>query len=126
MLHTFFEDAAMRGKITEFAQALYNTERIFYEYCRKYEVDYFVYSSKYFLDYSIVGTRFLADRLSVNPDCFAYKAHFHPDQLRGFDLLYQNDCFRVYRVLRGGEEKADEPVDYQPVFDAQYAASGEQ
>ena len=123
VLHTFFEDADMRRKIIAFALALYKDETMFYNYCRKYGVDYFVYSARFFLDSSIVGTRFLADRLSVNPQCFANKAHFHPELLRRFKLMYQNDCFRMYKVLEEGEVKIDEPVDYQPVFDPQYASN---
>lgn len=120
VLHTFFEDARMRKKITEFASALYSDEEIFYNYCRQYDVDYFVYSARFFLDYSIVGTRYLADRLAVNPESFVYDAHFYPERLSRFGLRYQNDCFRVYEVLEEGEVKDDWAVDYQPIFDPRY------
>ncbi|UCE18465.1 MAG: hypothetical protein JSV84_16690 [Gemmatimonadota bacterium] len=123
VLHTFFEDANMRRKIIEFAHTLYNSERAFFSYCEKYGVNYFIYSSRYFLDDSIVGTRFLADRLSLNSNCFTHKAHFYPEKLARFSLRYQNDCFRVYKVLEGAEPKVDEPVDYQPVFDPKYATN---
>jgi tetratricopeptide (TPR) repeat protein len=100
---------------------LYGDEETFYTFCRQNGVNYFIYSAKFFLDYTTVGTRFLADRLAVDPASFTSMAHFHPEQLRHFALRYQNDCFRIYEVLEDGEQKADWPVDYQPIFDPLYA-----
>ena len=121
VLHTFWEDASMRRKVTDFAFAIYDDEEKFYEYCRQYSVNYFVYSAKFFLDFSIVGTRFLADRLAIHPESFVYKAHFYPEKLRYFGLRYQNDTFRIFEVLEKDEEKIDWAVDYQPIFDPKYA-----
>ena len=67
------------------------------------------------LDTSNYSPRFGVGLRHAPEKSLAYKMHFEPETLTHFNLLYQNDNYRVFRVT-----KSMEPVfltDHPPVYD---------
>ncbi len=102
-LTSLFESKPLRDKVQEYVAALFGTEEDLSRFCEKFQSDYVVCSIDTILDDSENSWRYLADRKELNPDSAAYKLHFFPETLKRFELLYENEYFRLYRVADSGE-----------------------
>ncbi len=106
-LISLFESWPAREKVREFLYALYDSEDSLYGLCQKYKAQYVVYSADTLMDESLYSWRYLANSLSINEEMTAYKMHFFPKQLKYFNLLYENDFYRIYKVFDGKVEKSE-------------------
>lgn len=116
LLHTKFETAAIRRKTAEFLKALYQDEESFHAYCRKYGAALFVYTTYDVLDETPDGPRYASASLRLSSNTAAVLFHFHPERLKRFRLVYQNEDFRVFAAGPGGGYPAD-PGPSSPVYD---------
>jgi len=118
--HCFFE-SNMRMKYEEFSYALFKSEEEFYQFCQKYQTTYFVYNAHMLLrDDPNMSFRYISASMDWNPDWAAYRFHFRPETLEHFELAFQNDFVRVYRVLEPGKrpsENRNRNTPYSPLFD---------
>ncbi len=120
VLHSFFEESAMRERYRLSSYALFGPEEALYDLCRSYGADYFVLSAHMLLRTdSNLSYRYVTDRMELDESWVAYLMHFAPERLKHFELAYQNPFFRVFRVLHGGEQRARVQAAYAPVFDWQ-------
>ncbi len=98
-LTSLFESKPLREKVRRFTEALFEGEESLYRLAVDFGADYLVYSIDTILDDSPNSWRYLTDHLRLNRDMAAYRMHFLPATLRRFSLVYENEFFRVYRVL---------------------------
>jgi tetratricopeptide (TPR) repeat protein len=92
----------------------YDHEDELFGVCDSYGIQYVIYSIDLFLDTSKNSPRYAAGLQSVNQESLAYKMHFEPETLEHFNLVYENDSYRLFRVT-----KRMEPffvTDHPPVF----------
>lgn len=115
-LHPKFETAVIRDKYKQFVFGLYGTEDNFYNFCVNNGTKYFVYQMDMTLDKSLESKRYLTDNLRMKKDSFAFLAHFYPETLKKFGLVYQNDSYRIFEIKEkwGG---ANILPAYSPVYD---------
>jgi hypothetical protein len=98
ILHSKFENKAIRDRYREFLAAIYGTEDEFYAFAQKYQADYFVFDNGFFND-SIESRRYKADKLgTLDPQCAAVLFGMTPEGLKHFDLMYGQNGYTVYRV----------------------------
>jgi tetratricopeptide (TPR) repeat protein len=97
-LHSKFESRKIRDKVKKFMYALYRDEPAFHNLCKELKIDYFVYTARFLLDHTKDSNRYISGNLVVNKDCAAYKFHFAPVRLKFFDMVYQNDYYRIFKV----------------------------
>lgn len=119
VLQPKFEALRTREKYISFLSALYDSEEAFFNFCIKYKVNYFIYQNFFVLNDGKDGARYAADALTLKPSAAAYLLHFLPQSLKHFKLVFQNTGFRVYRVIRPGDEiPASTFIPYvEPVYD---------
>jgi tetratricopeptide (TPR) repeat protein len=82
--------------------------------CDAYGIRYVLYSIDLLLDTSNDSPRYAAGLREVDKESLVYKMHFEPESLEHFNLVYQNDNYRLFRVT-----KAMEPfflTDHPPVY----------
>ena len=118
VVHSKFENARVREKVEEFYTALFEPEPGFYGFCRKYDVKYFVYEPSMLLDRSKESMRYMADRLRLPQDSTAVLMQFAPQRLKHFQLVFQSEAYRLFRVLGGTEQPAAADVPPLPVYDS--------
>jgi hypothetical protein len=100
ILHPKFENHEIRERYRDFLESIYASEDRFYEFARRYDVDYFVYDAGFMIDEQ-ESRRYKADKLGPLPtDCAAVLFHEHPDQLQHFKLELAAGRFALFRVLR--------------------------
>lgn len=104
----------MAEKIVEATADFYATEDDLYDRCRNLEATYVVYSIDVFLDDTPFSPRYAAAEESPPRGSLAYDMHFAAEKLRRFQLVYENDGYRVFRVT-----PQTQPVflsDHPPVY----------
>ncbi len=106
IVHSKFENRRVREKVEEFYTSLFKSEKDFYGFCRTYGARYFVYEPSMLLDRSGGSLRYMADRLTLAPDAVVLQFQFAPQSLAHFQLVFQDDFYRIYRVLDENEKPA--------------------
>ncbi len=117
VLQPKFEVKDCQNRVKEFLESIYSSEDDFYNLCKKYKVNYFLYDSKILLDNSRDGSRWVAAKTKIKPENVAFLFHFFPEDLKHFELVYQNNYYRLYRVIKENETKTFLNFVYQPIYD---------
>ena len=120
-LHPKFETGQLRKKFENFAQALYAPEEDFYNLCREYKAAYFLYENHFALNSSRESFRYFTGNLRLATGAAAYKFNFEPQELKFFDLVYQTNTYRIYKIRLSEKKKtvktARDTVAYNPLYD---------
>jgi hypothetical protein len=106
--------SSMAAKSVMVLSGFYADEESFFEECRRYGATCVVYSIDILLDDSSYSPRYISGVEADIKDSLAYRMHFAPETLRRFQLVYENDNYRFFRVTTGTE-----PVfltDHPPVY----------
>ncbi|MCK5406761.1 MAG: tetratricopeptide repeat protein, partial [Candidatus Krumholzibacteria bacterium] len=93
----------------------YDREDELFAVCDANDIRYVLYTIDLALDTSKYSPRFGAGLRHVDEKSLAYRMHFEPQTLTHFNLLFQNDNYRLFRVT-----KSMEPVfltDHPPVYE---------
>ncbi len=104
----------MSASIVRTLAGFYGEEADLYDRCQTLGATYVVYSIDILLDGSLYSPRYLSKATGPVENTLAYKMHFEPDALRRFQLVYENDNYRLFRVTA-----QPEPVflsDHPPVY----------
>ncbi len=112
-----YEVKNCQKRVQEFLNAAYGTEEDLFNLCRKWQIDYFVYDTKLLLDNSHNGSRWVAGRKSVSTNAAVYLLHFFPEELKYFELVYESNFYRVFRVLLTGKKPEVKIPYHQSVYD---------
>ncbi len=76
----------------------YQSEDDFYAFCRANGIEYILYSIDLVLDGSNYSPAYLSGNRRIQPASTAYKMHFFPEALTHFNLMYENDVHRLFKV----------------------------
>jgi hypothetical protein len=101
-------------KRADMARLLYGNEDQLYLRCRNKGIRYVLYSIDYLLDTTRYSQLYLAGFPVAPLECVAVTMHFAPEALTHFNLVYENDRYRLFRVT-----DQPEPVfltDHPPVY----------
>jgi hypothetical protein len=102
VVHSKFENKAVRDRFREHLAAMYGTEDDLYGFCEKHGVQYVVVDLPSYLMKGKDSRRYKADRLGPLPaDCVVRLMDERPESLRRFELVYEEGRFAVFRVARG-------------------------
>jgi hypothetical protein len=111
VLNSQFENAEIRLRYRHFLEALYATDEMeLWEFAREYDADYIFINRNFSTRTGQGSASFLAGLtgdldLSMN----VVKMHFRPGSLRGFRPVYDNEHYRILRVLPvAGEPASDQ------------------
>ena len=106
VLNSQFENADIRRRYRRFLEALYATDEIvLWEFAREHGADYIFINRDFATRTGPGSSPFLAGvtgclDLAMN----VVKMHFRPEALRGFTPVYDNEYYRVLRVLPAARE----------------------
>jgi hypothetical protein len=114
-----FENPTIRPKCMELANALYGAPAELEAFCRKYRVRYFVYEATMLLESGTDSLRYVAGQRSVATTSTVARMHLSPYELEEFELVYQNNSFRVFRFL-GGEKFTNPAIPWEPMYERSY------
>ena len=101
VLNSQFENAEIRHRYRRYLEALYSAdEMVLWDFAREHEADYIFVNRNLSTRTGPGSSSFLAGitgdlDLSMN----VVKMHFQPEALRGFSPVYDNEYYRVLRVL---------------------------
>jgi tetratricopeptide (TPR) repeat protein len=101
-------------KNTELTGLMYGDEELLYARCRELGIKYVLYSIDYLLDTTRYSPAYAAGAPVVPYRCAAVSMHFYPEALVHFNLVYQNDHHRLFRVT-----DTQQPLfftDHPPVY----------
>ncbi len=120
-LHAYFE-SDVRRKYIRYVSGMFLSEKELYELCREWDADYVVYNAHIlFRTDRNLSFRYVADEMAFDKDWVCYKFHFKPMDLDFFDLVYENDFFRIYGVVKVSEEPSanflEIELSYRALFD---------
>jgi tetratricopeptide (TPR) repeat protein len=101
-LNDFFESSRLRRKAERFLVLLYSSEEKLYEFCREQQSDYLLVSVSVGCDPTDDSPLYQAGFREMPPGCAAYRLIFDPDRSRHFELVYENEMYRLFRVGRSG------------------------
>jgi tetratricopeptide (TPR) repeat protein len=127
VLNSQFENAFIRNRYHVFFETLYGgTESEFYNLAfYQWKATYFVYQKKYLLNTETHTPRWRYNNSQpIDPDSLIVKMHFFPHRLTHMTPLFDNDHYRVFRLLGPDEHKEDFRWDrgYSTYFDLDSAA----
>ncbi len=118
-LHSFFEcDVVTRFET--FNLKLFGPIEDLHAFARTYQATYLIYEANFLLRTDPwMSYRYVADHLDISGEEAAYHLHYTPDDTPGFQLVYQNDYFRVFKVLPDPAERRPprRPLPYAALFD---------
>lgn len=99
-LNDFFEAPRLRRKAERLLRALYGGEEGLYELCRGEESDYLLLPAAVGADPTRDSPLYQAGFVDMPPGCAGYLAMFEPERLKRFDLVYENERYRLFLVGR--------------------------
>jgi hypothetical protein len=105
-LNDFFESPRLRRKAERFLVSVYSDEETLYGFCAEQSSDYLVVSCAVGCDATKDSPLYQAGFVNMPPDCAAYRLMFDPGRLARFDLAYENEMYRVFRVGRAASPRA--------------------
>ncbi|MCX7994170.1 MAG: tetratricopeptide repeat protein [candidate division WOR-3 bacterium] len=117
VLQPKFEVKNCQKLVKEFFDAIYSSETEFYNYCKSKNVNYFLYDIKILLDDTRDGSRWIAGKKEVHSRSAAFLLHFFPEDLAHFELVYQNNFYRLYRVVKEKRLQLSSAIPYQSIYD---------
>lgn len=118
VLHSKFENRRVREKVREFYEAFFEREDTLANVCKKYGVRYVVYQPEIALSTTKEAIRYMTARMDLTDEAAAVRMQFSPEALRWFQLVFQTDHFRVYRVLDYPRAPGPLPFPKPPVYDS--------
>jgi hypothetical protein len=104
----------LSAKRVELTRLLYGGEDELFRRCRDAHIHYVLYSIDYLLDRTRYAPAYLAGLSVIPQQCVAVSMQFEPEALTHFNLVYENDRYRLFRVTDHLE-----PVfltDHPPVY----------
>ena len=105
-LNSQFENSYIRRKTEEFNTVIFKTEDDLYNYCRKLDVRYILLNDKMMLHETAGSLRYSVCMNQYLPKESAGAAlQFYPDRLTKFAPVYDNNSYRVIRVLQPDEKR---------------------
>jgi hypothetical protein len=105
-LNDFFESPGLRRKAERLLASLYSSEEELYRFCEEQSSDYLLASCAVGCDPTKDSPLYQAGLLNMPPGCAAYRLMFEPEKLARFDLVYENEMYRVFRVGRSARARA--------------------
>lgn len=105
---------SLAGKHVDVTRLMYGDEENLYQYCRENEIRYVLYSIDYLLDTTRYSPAYLAGYPAVPDSCVTVTMHFSPEQLGRFNLVFENDFYRLFRVT--GKPEPIFATDHPPVY----------
>ncbi len=105
-LNDFFESPQLRRKAERLLGLLYSREEDLYRFCASQSSTYLLISSAVGDDPTKDSPLYQAGLVSLPPGCAAYRLMFEPRTLAHFDLVYENEMYRLFAVGRGWSERA--------------------
>jgi hypothetical protein len=112
-LNDFFESPRLRRKAQRLLALLYGGEERLLVFCREQESDYLLVSAALGCDPTRDSPLYQAGLADMPPDCAAYRLMFEPMRLSHFNLVYENEMYRIFRV---GESPARRWWPRSPLF----------
>lgn len=112
-LNDFFESPLLRDKAQRFLGLLYGGEERLLEFCRDQGSDYLLVSAAVGCDPTRDSPLYQAGLMDMPPGCAAYRFLFDPMRLSGFNLVYENESYRIFRI---GEPPARRWWPRSPLF----------
>jgi hypothetical protein len=97
-LNNFFESPALRRKAERLLALLYSSEERLYRFCVEESSDYLLISCTVGCDATKESPLYQAGLANMPPGCAAYRLNFEPETLKRFDLVYENEMYRLFRV----------------------------
>jgi hypothetical protein len=105
-LNDFFESPRLRRKAERLLASLYSSEEDLYRFCAEQSSDYLLVSCAVGCDPTKDSPLYQAGLVNMPPGCAAYRLMFEPEKLARFDLVYENEMYRAFRVGRGASPRA--------------------
>ncbi len=112
-LNNFFESPRLRSKARRLLSALYSSEEDLYRFSREQGATYLLVSAAVGCDPTKDSPLYQAGLVNMPPGCAAYRMLFEPQRLQRFDLVYENELYRLFRV---GAPPASRPWPRSPLF----------
>lgn len=97
-LNDFFESPRLRKKAERLLVSLYSSEEELYRFAREQGSNYLLLSAAVGCDPTKDSPLYQAGFSNMPPGCAAYLLMFDPDRLRRFELVYENEYYRLFRV----------------------------
>lgn len=112
-----FEVKDCQHRVKEFCDVIYSNEENLYNLCKKWQINYFVYDIRLFLDNSQDGSRWTAGRTNISMNSVVFLMHFFPEELKHFELVYQNNFYRLFKIPKEYENPKFFTLQYQSIYD---------
>ncbi|MDH3217368.1 MAG: tetratricopeptide repeat protein, partial [Candidatus Krumholzibacteria bacterium] len=99
----------------QYMSMFYTNEDEAFSLCQTRAIKYVLYSIDLLLDTSRYSQSYGLGLRQVNETSLTYKMHFKPESLKHFNLVYQNDNYRLFKVTEEMEPffLTDHPPVYQ-------------
>jgi hypothetical protein len=108
VLHCFFEGDLL-SRLERVIGARFGSEDELWEAARAYEARWYIHEPHHLLRTDPrMAQRYVADEMAWPEDSVLARMQYAPEDLKHFELAWENDWFRVFRVL-GPDEKAGAP-----------------
>ncbi|MBN1163576.1 MAG: hypothetical protein JXB45_03280 [Candidatus Krumholzibacteriota bacterium] len=101
-LNDFFESPRLRDKAERYLRLLYSGEEELFDFCREQSSDYLLISITAGCDPTLDSPLYQAGFMALPDGCAAARMMFMPETLERFNLVYENEMYRLYRVGRPG------------------------
>jgi len=115
VLHCFFEGKLL-DRFQEVVEARFSDEEELWNVSRRAGADWYVHEAHHLLRTDgRMSQRYVAARMDWPKDSVLTRMQFSPEDLEHFELSYQNQWFRVFRVLEPEQTPAPLPKEVSGV-----------
>ncbi len=117
VVHSKFENKMVRDKIATYYKSLFATEDVFYDFCRKYDVEFVVHEPATVLAQGPESIRYFAGLQQIPMMSPAVQMQFAPATLKHFALVFQTPHHRVFKVLAPDQTLVPPKLPALPIYD---------
>ena len=111
VLHCFFEGDVLE-RYEAVTKARFGDEEGLWQVARSYGARWYVHEAQHVLRTDPrMSQRYVADAMDWPHASVSVAMSYAPEELRHFELVWQNDWFRLFRVLDEGERRKRPPAD---------------
>ena len=106
VLNSQFENSLIRKRTQEFNTALYGKEDDLYNFAKKYKAKYVMVRTNMILTTKRGNPRYYACKTGgLSLDTAAVMIQFMPEKMKNFTPVFDNDDYRIVRVLYEGDNR---------------------
>ncbi len=111
LIHAKVESDDIRNKIKDYMFSMFSRDETeLWRFCRNRNTNYLVYTMGTYITRGVYSWRYITGNLRFDEAITAFKLEFKPEELRKFELKYNNKYYKIYKIFTREEIEEEDKI----------------